>query len=200
MAAATDLVKTDRAYYAATPAPRLQRFGPIHYLTLDGKGEPGSGEFALATQALYASAYGVKKLYKQEQRDFAVPKLEGLWWVDGTRLALEVPRGEWQWKLMLRMPDFVVKRNVETAKASVAAAKKNELVRRVTFETLEEGPCVQAMHIGPYAQEPVTIASLLRFVTEKGLKVSGLHHEIYISDPRKSVPEKMQTIIRYPVS
>jgi hypothetical protein len=200
MAAKTDLVKADKAYYAARAAPQLQRFGPIRYLTLEGKGEPGGEKFVQATQALYPLAYGLKKLYKQQDQDFAVPSLEGLWWVDGNQPALQVPRGRWKWKLMIRMPDFVVKKTVETAKTAVAAAKKNELVRIVAFETIEEGQCVQAMHIGPYSQEPATIASLLRFVSEKGLEISGLHHEIYMSDPRKVSPEKLKTIIRYPVS
>ncbi len=199
MATKTDLVKTDKAYYAAKAAPQLQRFGPMKYLTLAGEGEPAGDEFIQATQALYPLAYGLKKLCKQEGQDFAVPPLEGLWWVEGNRPALQVPRDRWKWKLMIRMPDFVATKAVETTKSVVAKAKKNELVRKVAFETIEEGRCVQALHIGPYAQEPATIASLLRFVSEKEMAVSGLHHEIYLSDPRKVPPEKMKTIIRYPV-
>jgi hypothetical protein len=167
---------------------------------LEGKGEPGDEEFVQAVRALYPLAYGVKKLYKLENRDFAVPSLEGLWWVDGKRPAVEVPRNRWKWKLMIRMPDFVVKTTVESAKTMVAETKKNELILKVAFETMEEGQCVQALHVGLYAGEPTTIASLVRFAAEQKRKIAGLHHEIYLSDPSKTAAEKMKTIIRYPVS
>lgn len=199
MALKTDLVKTDRAYYAAKTVPQIHRFGPLNFLTLVGKGEPAADGFVQATQALFSLAYGLKRLYKQRSQDFAVPSLEGLWWVETNRPALETPRGHWQWKLMIRMPDFVSLESVETTKSLVAKAKKNERIRRIVLETLEEGKCIQVLHMGPYAGEVATIESLQRFASEKGLAVAGPHHEIYLSDPRRVAPEKMKTIIRYPV-
>ena len=199
MALKTDLVKTDKDYYVATTVPQLQSFGPMKYLTIAGIGEPAGAEFVQATAALYPLAYGLKKLHKQKGLDFAVPRLEGLWWVEGNQPALQVPRKRWHWKLMIRMPDVVTSEDVESTKRIVAKTKKNELVQTVALEVIDEGRCVQALHIGPYAQEPSTIASLMRFVAEKKLAVSGLHHEIYLSDPRKVLSARIKTIIRYPV-
>jgi len=129
----------------------------------------------------------------------AVPKLEGLWWVEQDVPALEVPRSQWHWTLLIRMPDFVDQAVVETVQEQVAKKKKNDLIREVKFERITEGKCVQVMHVGPYATEPETIERLLSYLQENGMEIDGLHHEIYLSDPCKTAPEKMKTIIRYPV-
>jgi len=119
--------------------------------------------------------------------------------VADNKQALEVPRNEWCWKLLIRMPDFVSKEMMLSIQPEVSNKKKNALIQEISFESITEGKCVQIMHVGPYATEPETINPLLNFVKDNGLTVNGLHHEIYISDPRKTVPEKMKTLIRYPV-
>ena len=131
--------------------------------------------------------------------DFAVPKLEGLWWVNSKKYALEIPKSEWHWKLMIRIPNFVTVENFEQAKTNVINKKGIEKIREIQFEKIVEGKCIQIMHIGPYSTEPETINQIQDFMKENGLVENGLHHEIYLSDPRKTAPEKMKTILRQPV-
>jgi hypothetical protein len=194
-----NLLKEYKNYYKAGKKPEIQEFGEVCYLVIEGQGEPGGDVFAKKVEALYPLAYGIKKICKEQGNDFGVPKLEGLWWVEGNKSALEVPRSEWHWKLLIRMPDFVPKEMVLSVQPEVAAKKQNDLIREISFEKITEGKCVQVMHVGPYSTEPGTIDELMAFVAENGLSVNGLHHEIYISDPRKTEPSKMKTLIRYPV-
>ncbi|KRE82562.1 hypothetical protein ASG89_15065 [Paenibacillus sp. Soil766] len=196
-----DLAKAYKTYYTAPTKPQIVEFEPISYVTIVGKGDPDGITFANATEALYTVAYGVKGHCKKAEKDFTVPKLEGQWWVDGDlRTALEVPREEWHWKLLIRMPEFVTAELVEEAR-SAALAKKKELkvIADVGYETLHEGLCVQMLHVGPYATEPETLAQIEHFISQEQLSYRGLHHEIYLSDPRKMDPARMKTILRYPV-
>ncbi len=194
-----DLLKKYKNYYKAGKKPEIQEFGEASYLTIEGKGEPGGTIFTNSVEALYPLAYGIKKIYKEQGNDFAIPKLEGLWWVVGDKPALEVPRNEWHWKLLIRMPDFVTKKIVTSIQPEIAKKKGNNLIQDVLFEKMTEGKCVQIMHIGEYANEPETINLLMRYIAKHGLSVSGLHHEIYLSDPRKTEPSNLKTLIRYPV-
>ncbi len=193
------LVKKFKSYYKAGANPEIVEFDPVKYLTIKGKGEPAGEEFTSKIEALYPLAYGIKKVCKDKGNDFGVPKLEGLWWVKGNKSALEVPRSEWCWKLLIRIPEFVTKETMLSVQVEVAKKKKNELIHEISFEKISEGRCVQIMHIGPYSTEPETINKLMAFIDESGLSVNGLHHEIYLSDPRKTEPSKMKTLIRYPV-
>jgi hypothetical protein len=195
----TDLVKQDKQYYSAKQKPELRDFAKLNFLTLSGKGEPAGTEFSKAVEALYPLAYGVKKICKLKEMDFGIPKLEGLWWVKSDKPALEVPRKEWYWKLMIRMPDFVTNNIVDQAKAEVIKKKGVRLIDKIKFEEITEGKCVQIMHVGPYSTEPITIRLMKIFMKENGLVENGRHHEIYISDPRKTDLLKMKTILRQPV-
>ena len=194
-----DLVKKYKTYYKAGAHPEIVEFDPGKYLTIEGKGEPAGEVFTRKIEALYPPAYGIKKVCKDIGNDFGVPKLEGLWWVEDDRPALEVPRSEWCWKLLIRMPDFVTKEMMVSIQPEVAKKKKNELIYEISFEKITEGKSVQIMHSGPYSTEPETIHTLMAFIAESGFFVNGLHHEIYLSDPRKTAPSKMKTLIRYPV-
>ena len=194
-----DLLKEYKSYYSAGKKPEIKEFGEVAYLTIEGQGEPGGDIFTKKVEALYALAYGIKKIFKEQGKDFGIPKLEGLWWVESDKPALEIPRSEWYWKLLIRMPDFVTKDAVELTKPEVAKKKKNNLIQEVVYEKITEGKCVQIMHIGPYNAEPATIELLMKFIAENGLSINGLHHEIYISDPRRTEASRMKTIIRYPV-
>jgi len=197
-----DLAKQDKLYYTAAPEPRLVNFPELNYLALEGQGDPNGEAFRESTEALYTVAYGVKGLCKSEQADFTVAKLEGLWWVDsGAQDPLTVPREEWRWRILIRMPDFVTADKVVSAK--LAAGKKkpalNGLIQAIAFLPIHEGECVQIMHIGPYSEEPATLERLHGYMTRQGLTGNGPHHEIYLSDPRKSAPASRKTILRMPV-
>ncbi|MCP4353340.1 MAG: hypothetical protein GY795_48445 [Desulfobacterales bacterium] len=194
-----DLVKEFKSYYKAKNKPEIVEFEKIPYLLIEGKGEPGGEVFTKAIEALYPLAYGVKKICKSQEKDFGVPKLEGLWWVKSDKPALEVPRSEWYWKLLIRMPDFVTPEVVKTAKEEVFKKKGLDLIGQIRFETVSEHKCIQIMHAGPYATEPETLEKMDIFMKENSFTKNGLHHEIYLSDPRKTAPEKMKTILRQPV-
>ncbi|WP_328405941.1 GyrI-like domain-containing protein [Nocardia sp. NBC_00403] len=178
-----DLAKTDKHYYDASRDPALRTFDAYNYVTVTGCGAPASPAYTDAVAALYRAAYGAKKLAKAAAQDFVVPKLEGQWWVESDEPPLSVPREQWHWKLLIRMPEVV------TA----------GMVTGANFEALTEGEAIQVMHVGPYATEPETLARMEAFMTAEGLAMNGLHHEIYLSDPRKSAGATTKTILRHPV-
>ena len=194
-----DLVKEYKSYYKAGKKSEIVEFDTANYLSIEGKGEPAGEVFVNKVEALYPLAYGIKKICKEQNSDFGVPKLEGLWWVEGNTPALEVPRSEWCWKLLIRMPEFVTEEMMASVQPEVTKKKKNDVIKEIVFEEITEGKCVQIMHIGPYSTEPETINLLMEFMSQNNLSVNGLHHEIYLSDPRKTEPSKMKTLIRYPV-
>ncbi|WP_109527888.1 MULTISPECIES: GyrI-like domain-containing protein [Nocardia] len=177
-----DLAKSDKQYYTAPTDPVLRAFDTYGYATVTGEGAPLGSEYTDAVSALYRSVYGAKKLAKATNRDFVVPKLEGQWWVDSDDPPLSVPREEWRWRMMIRLPDFV------TA----------EMIIGAEYERFHEGDAIQVMHIGPYATEPETLARMETFMTENSLTMNGRHHEIYLSDPRRSAT-RTRTILRHPV-
>ena len=194
-----DLLKEYKSYYNAGKNPEIVEFDKANYLTIEGIGAPAGKMFVSKVEALYPLAYGIKKICKEQDNDFGVPKLEGLWWVEGDTPALEIPRNEWCWKLLIRMPEFVTKELMLSVQPVVANKKKNELVQKIAFEKMTEGKCVQILHIGPYSTEHKTINELMAFIDANGISVNGKHHEIYLSDPRKNKPDKMKTIIMYSV-
>jgi hypothetical protein len=178
-----DLAKTDKHYYDAPRDPALRMFDAYNYVTVTGSGAPAGAAYTDAVAELYQAAYGAKKIAKAAATDFVVPKLEGQWWVDSDQPPLSVPRDQWHWKLMIRMPDVV------TA----------DMVSGATFESLTEGEAIQVIHVGPYSTEPETLARMDAFMTAEGLAMNGLHHEIYLSDPRKAPAATTRTILRHPV-
>ncbi|WP_433576626.1 GyrI-like domain-containing protein [Nocardia brasiliensis] len=178
-----DLAKTDKHYYSAPIDPVRRTFGSYGYVTVTGSGAPEGPEYTAALETLYRAAYGAKKVAKSADQDFVVPKLEGLWWVESDEPPLTVPREQWHWQLMIRMPEFV------TA----------ELVTGATFAQFSEGDAIQALHMGPYATEPETLARMEAFMQNEGLTMNGRHHEIYLTDPRRSTGAKTRTILRHPV-
>ncbi len=194
-----DLTKKYKTYYSAKAKPELTEFGNIQYLTIKGKGEPAGKEFDEKTATLYPVAYGIKKICKAQSKDFAVPKLEGLWWADSSKPFLSVPRSEWQWKLLIRMPDFVTSKMLTQSLNDLVKAKKIKSDYDIILETINEGKLINILHTGPYSAEPATIAHMDSFIKENKLSKNGLHHEIYLSDPNKTEPSKMKTILRQPV-
>ncbi|MEM2110846.1 MAG: hypothetical protein QXX08_03095 [Candidatus Bathyarchaeia archaeon] len=129
-----DLTNEYKTYYTAKTTPEVVEFDEAHFLAIEGKGAPGSKEFAAKIEALYPVAYGVKSLCKKQGNSFGVPKLEGLWWVKSDKPAFEVPREEWRRKLLIRMPKFVTSEIVEKAKAEIIKKKGIELAQEIMFE------------------------------------------------------------------
>lgn len=193
-----DLTKEFKAYYSAKAQVEKVNFGKIPYLIICGKGEPAGKEFSEKAGTIYPVAYAVKKICKETIQDFGVPKLEGLWWVNDSRAMIEVPRSEWFWKLLIRMPNFVTEQIVNQAITEVRN-KKTILATEVKLEIIEEGDLISILHLGSYKTEPQSIKLMDDFIKLHGLKKNGLHHEIYLSDPNKTELNKLKTILRQPV-
>lgn len=199
-----DLKKEDPNYYSARKKPQLRDLDSYYYLSFSGRCDPQSDQFLEAIDKLYTVAYAIKFICKAEDMDFVVPKMEGFWWIDGGIEAqhefAQTPADQWNWKIVIRMPDFVegdhYYRAVQKVKAKNSELLKNDEVK---FELINEGLCVQGLHIGSFYEEEPTIAEIMNFIQENGLQVNGYHHEIYLSDPRRTPEEKLKTILRYAV-
>jgi hypothetical protein len=195
-----DLYAMHRAEYLAKREPAIVNVGPARYLAIEGRGAPEDASFEAAVGALYAVAFTVKMARKLADTDYKVTALEGLWWTGGKgHHFLHTPRTSWRWQLLIRTPDFVTKREVARAIAALLERGKPKLVASVELIGTREGRCVQALHVGPYATEPETIARMLEVAAAAGYKAHGTHHEIYLSDPRRAKPEKLKTILRAPL-
>ncbi len=170
------------------------------FVKVDGHGAPGNDAYQHALSWLYPVSYGLKFYSKQTlAKDYVVPPLEGLWWADDMTAYTDDRRDEWHWTLMIMLPDWLddAAFNASVEKASKKLGDPPATLRR---EVLHEGLCAQIMHIGPYSEEGPTIARLHKeYLPQNGLTENGHHHEIYLSDPRKTAPEKLRTVLRHPV-
>lgn len=173
---------------------------PMSYLAVEGEGDPNtSPAYEAAIETLYAASYTLKFLTKAAMgRDYVVPPLEGLWWADDMDDFAARRKDRWRWRMMIATPDFidepVALRAVEKARA------KGKALEAVRFERLEEGRSVQALHVGSYDEEGPALEALhKRFLPANGLAPAGLHHEIYLNDPRRTPAEKLRTLLRQPV-
>ncbi len=205
--AKTDLGKQYKAYYTAKNKPELVNIEAARFLSICGKGDPSGAAFADNLQALYSTAYTLKFACKALNQDFVAAKLEGLWSFDESKyksLSMEeapgsVPRSEWDYRMMIRMPDFVTQEMLQNAIETVVNKKQIVLAKELVFFEMAEGKCVRMLHTGPFANEPETLKQMLAFIRANDFKKNGLHHEIYLSDFRKTPPEKLKTILREPV-
>lgn len=203
----TDFTKLYKAYYTAKDKPELIHIESAVYLSIEGKGDPSAREYTDKLQALYSVAYAVKFAYKLRNEDFTVPKLEGLWWFDEEQYGhvsmneapLLIPRSEWHYRSLIRMPEHIMDIDVQNAKNTVYKKKEMPLVHKVTLYPMHEGKCIQILHTGPFDKEPEALIKLKTFAEDYNFKRNGLHHEIYLSDFRKTAPEKLRTILREPV-
>lgn len=174
----------------------------MNFLMVDGIGDPNKApKFKEAIEALYSASYTMKFMLKKGKTvvDYVVMPLEALWWADDISDFMEGKKERWKWTLIIMQPDFVTDDMVK--KAIEEAGKKKELaaIAKIRFEPLHEGLSAQIMHIGPYSAETQTIQKVHDYIKEKGYDFAGKHHEIYLSDPRKTAPEKLKTVIRQPV-
>ncbi|MCA9897621.1 MAG: GyrI-like domain-containing protein [Ardenticatenaceae bacterium] len=173
----------------------------MNFLTITGQGNPNSSQaYQEAVEALYSVAYTVKFMVKKGELaiDFGVMPLEGLWWVPDMRQFSMGNKDAWLWQMMIMQPDFVTADMIAVAKAQVKKKKGLVAVDLLKLERFVEGTAVQILYTGPYADEDPTIQKLHEHVRQQGGELSGKHHEIYLSDPRRAAPERLKTVIRQP--
>lgn len=195
-----DLYQLHKSEYVTPREPVLIKVGPAQYLSIAGRGAPPSDEFQAKLSALYNVAFTIKMAKKFAGQDYTVCKLEGLWWADGKGTEfLKTSKDQWRWKLMIRTPDFIGGNELQAAVSNLRKKGKPAEVSSVTLEDLKEGSCLQVLHVGPYDAEAGTIAKMRDLARVQGLSFHGLHHEIYLSDPRRVAPPRLRTILRYPV-
>lgn len=197
-----DFKKTMKAFWQP-PAGRfvLVELPPLPFLMIDGAGDPNtSADYKRALEWLYSVSYGVKFMSKKElERDYTVAPLEGLWWADDMDSFLTRDKDAWSWTMMIMQAAWITPQMIARA-TDKAAAKLGAVPANLRLETLEEGLCVQTMHVGSYDDEgPVLRRLHEEFLPENGLVETGRHHEIYLSDPRRTLPEKLKTVLRQPV-
>lgn len=206
---AFDFKKEYKEFYLPKAKPELVTVPPMNYIAVRGKGDPNEedGAYKQAIGLLYGIAYTIKMSKKGSHQidgyfDFVVPPLEGFWQQSGSDTIDYAHKENFEWISVIRLPDFVTKADFDWAVQEAAAKKKLDF-SPVEFLTVDEGLCVQCMHIGPYDDEPATVAAMDAFVQANGyandLTDARRHHEIYLSDVRKTVPEKLKTVIRHPI-
>lgn len=174
----------------------------MRFLMVDGAGDPNTAPaFQEATEALYAVSYACKFAIKRQKGiDYPVMALEGLWWATDMSAYTGGAKDDWLWRLMIMQPEPVTEEVVADAIDEVRRKKGLPGLASMRFETFHEGLSAQIMHVGPYDAEAPTIARLHAFIEEHGYALRGLHHEIYLGDPRRSAPEKLRTVLRQPVA
>jgi len=195
-----DLYKLHKAEYVTPKKPELIQTKPAKYLTITGRGAPGGDAFQRSIGALYAAAYTLKMAKKFAGEDYKVTNLEGLWWGEKENEDFSAqPPDTWNWKLLIRVPDFIVAQDLKQTIKTLKEKGKAPEASDVKLETIKEGQCAQVLHVGPYSAERETIAQMIALAQEKGFACRGPHHEIYLSDPRRVPPERLRTILRLPV-
>ena len=196
----TDLKKELSAYSARRGVFDIVDVPPLRYLMIDGHGDPNQGEYADAVSTLFPVAYRLKFMSKKElDRDYVVMPLEALWWSDDmAAYTTDRDKSRWDWTAMILIPDWTPSEHVERA---VAAAPDAPAIDRLRLETLDEGRCVQTLHVGPFDEEGPVLARLHdEVIPSHGLRMTGRHHEIYLSDIRRTDPARLRTILRQPVA
>lgn len=194
-----DLYKEFKSEYVTSKQPVFVVVGPAKYLSITGEGAPGGERFRSHISALYSVAFTLKMAEKFAGHDYKVCHLEGQWWADdGSDFRTHQPK-EWQWRLLIRVPEFITQKQVDAAIRTAMAKGKSALADQVRLEELTEGRCVQMLHVGPYAEEKTSVEKMQELAEGKGMHLRGPHHEIYLSDPNRVPPQRLRTILRYPV-
>ncbi|MYS81723.1 GyrI-like domain-containing protein [Embleya scabrispora] len=196
-----DFKKTHASLYTASATPTLLPVPELPFLAVDGSGDPAGAAYAAAVEALYGVAYTIRFALKGAGVvEYPVPPLQGLWWTDADGgFDFAGDRAKWQWTMLLMQPEQADDVLVSDALARTAKKKPAAPVDRVRLRRIAEGECAQVLHTGPYDTEHATLDRLRAYVTTQGREAAGLHHEIYLTNPGRTAPEKMRTILRYPV-
>ena len=206
---AFDFKKEYKEFYLPKDKPSIVEVPPINYIAVRGKGDPNEegGDYKRAIGILYAVAYALRMSYKGGRNiegfyDYVVPPLEGFWYQEGIEGFDYTRKSKFHWISVIRLPDFIQKADFDWAVAEASRKKKLDC-SAAEFLTVDEGLCVQIMHLGPYDDEPASVARMDAFLEEQGyvteLNDGRLHHEIYLSDARKVPPERWKTVIRHPI-
>ena len=204
-----DYKKEYKEFYLPPKTPGIADIPEMNFVAVRGKGNPNdpNGEYKKAISLLYGISFTIKMSYKGSHRiegyfPYVVPPLEGLWWQDGITGIDYSHKENFRWISMIRLPEFVTKEEFNWA-VWEAEEKKQTDFSPAEFFTYHEGLCVQCMHVGSYDEEPATLQKMDDFLSKSGYQpdFSGerLHHEIYLSDPRRTTPEKLKTVIRHPI-
>lgn len=204
-----DFKKEYKEFYLPKNKPEIVTVPASNYIAVQGSGDPNEegGAYQSAIRILYAVAYTLKMSYKTDHQidgffEYVVPPLEGFWWQDGVAGVDYTDKSAFHWISVIRLPDFVTKADFDWA-VETASKKKKLDCSPAEFRTIDEELCVQIMHIGSYDAEPASVAQMDAYLAQNGyendLTASRLHHEIYLSDPRKTAPEKQKTVIRHPI-
>ena len=204
-----DYKKEYKEFYLPPRTPGIVTVPAMNFLAVRGRGDPNEegGAYRQALGMLYAVAFTIKmsRLGKHKPEgyfDYVVPPLEGLWWQEGVQGVDYARKADFQWISLIRLPEFVTREVFDRA-VREAAEKKRQDFSEVEFFPWEEGLCVQCMHIGPYYNEPATVAAMKAFAAEQGyasdFSQGRFHHELYLSDARRTQPEKLKTVIRQPL-
>ena len=204
-----DFKKEYKELYLPKNKPQIVNVPKANYIAIRGQGNPNEegGAYQRAISVLYAVAYTLKMSYKTDYRiagffEYVIPPLEGFWWQDGICGVDYSKKDEFNWISIIRLPDFITRENFDWAVKTASETKKIDC-SKAEFLTIEEGLCVQIMHIGSFDDEPATVTLMDKYLAENGYEKdfseTRLHHEIYLSDPRKSTPDKMKTVIRHPI-
>ncbi len=206
---AFDYKKEYKEFYLPKNKPQIIELPKMNYIAIKGKGNPNdeNGEYQKALQILYPIAYTLKMSYKGEYKikgffEYVVPPLEGFWWQDNIKGVDLTNKDTFNWISVIRLPDFINQKDFDWAIEMVTNKKKIDC-SKAEFLTIDEGLCVQIMHIGPFDSEIESVNKMHNFIAEKGYKLdineTRLHHEIYLSDVRKVDPSKWKTVIRHPI-
>ena len=172
------------------------------FFKVDGHGTPGVvPEYTAAIEALYAMSYKTKFLSKKLEKDYVVPPLEGLWWADDmSTFTTARDKSQWHWTMMIMTPEWITEEMVAESRAEVSKKKDMPSLAKLRWEVYQEGLCAQILHLGSYDDEGPVLARMHgEWMPEQGYTFNGLHHEIYLSDPRRVEPEKLKTILRQPI-
>ena len=199
-----DYKKELKELYSCKQEPVLVNVPSLQYLSVEGKGDPNtSKEYQNAIEALFPVAFKIKFISKKElNKDYVVLPLEGMWWTEDMSKFSVDNKNDWLWNSLIMQPAHIDEEMLEKAKIEVTKKKELASLDKVKLISIEEGLSAQIMHIGPYSDEAPTIAKLHGFIEKQGYSFDGLrqkHHEIYLSDMRKTSPEKLRTIVRQPV-
>ena len=190
-------------YKPSTKKVEIVEVPQMNFLMINGEGDPNaSQEFQNAVEVLYSLSYTLKFMVKKGESgvDYGVMPLEGLWWADDMSQFSIENKETWKWTLMIMQPEYITTELFDEAVEQVKKKKNPVALLRVRFESFSEGKASQIMHIGPFSEEGPTIEKVHNFIEENGGKLSGKHHEIYLSDIRKAEPEKWKTVIRQPMT
>lgn len=206
---AFDYKKEYKEFYLPQNRPELVRIPRMNFIAVRGSGDPNEegGAYKASIGLLYGIAFTIKMSKKGSHAiegyfDYVVPPLEGFWWQEGICGFDYTRKEDFRWISVIRLPDFVTEADFDWAVAEAETKKKTDF-SKVEFLTLEEGLCVQCMHVGSFDEEPATVEKMDRYLLENGYENDfsdqRLHHEIYLSDARRVAPERWRTVIRHPV-